>query len=362
MRTARFVLALVVTALLVTGCAAPAPTAAPAPPPTAANVAPTKVPATAAPATSAPTAVPAKPFRIAMVTPSAKNDLAFSQSMYDALVALQNEMGKDKLEFAYSENMTAVADAAAAIRDYASKGYDLVIAHGSQYGSALPDIAKDFPKTAFAWGTTVDTFESKGVKNVFAYTVLSDQGGYVEGVMAAMLTKSGTIGVIGPIAAGDGKRTVDGFVAGVKATKPEANVQVQYTGSFSDVALASQAAQTQISSGADVLTGTGQMVVGAISVAKDKKVLWFGNQASQTPLAPEIVVANQVYDWTGVLKDIIANVKQGTLGAKVFTLTLQNGGIKIEYNPSFKLPAEVKAAAEKASKGLADGTISTGVK
>jgi len=84
-----------------------------------------------APATTAP----AEKFRVAVVMPSAINDLAFSQSMYDALVRIQNDMGgPDKFEIVYSENMFVVDDAAAAIRDYASQGYNLVIAHGSQYG------------------------------------------------------------------------------------------------------------------------------------------------------------------------------------------------------------------------------------
>jgi len=100
-----------------------------------------------------PTEAPAAgPFRVAVVMPSAINDLAFSQSMYDALMRIQEEMGgPDKFEFVYSEGMFVVDDAAAAIRDYASKGYNLVIAHGSQYGSSLQEIAPDFPETAFAW-------------------------------------------------------------------------------------------------------------------------------------------------------------------------------------------------------------------
>ena len=87
--------------------------------------------------------------------------------------------------------MFVVEDAAAAIRDYASKGYDLVIAHGSQYGSSLVEIAPDFPETSFAHGTTVDTFVDKGVNNVFAYEARSEEGGYVNGVVAAMLSTSG---------------------------------------------------------------------------------------------------------------------------------------------------------------------------
>ena len=75
------------------------------------------------------------------------------------------------------------------------------------------------------------------------------------------------------------------------------------------------AAKTHIASGADILTGSSQSVVGSIGAAKDKgKVLWFGTQADQASLAPKLVVASQVYDWTGMLKDIIAKHKSGVLG------------------------------------------------
>ncbi len=299
----------------------------------------------------------AEPFRVAVVMPSAINDLAFSQSMYDALVAIQEEWGEENFEFAYSEGMFVVDDAAAAIRDYASQGYDLVIAHGSQYGSSLVEIAPDFPDTSFAWGTTVDTFADQGITNVFAYEARSEQGGYVNGVMAAMLTESNVIGVIGPIETGDAKLYVDGFVAGVAATNPDAEVNVNYIGSFSDVALAAEAANTHIDAGADVLTGTAQMVVGAIGVAEENGVLWFGTQSSQTELAPSIVVANQVYDWTVALDQMIELIQAGTLGGQAFSLTLENGGLTIEYNPDFDLPDDVRAAAEEAIQGIIDGSI-----
>jgi basic membrane protein A len=304
-----------------------------------------------------PTAAPAKPFRVAVVMPSKINDLAFSQSMFDALTAIQNEMGADKFEFKYSDNMFVVDDAAAALRDYATQGYDLVIGHGSQYGSSLVEIAPDFPNTSFAWGTTVDTFADKGVKNVFAYEARSEQGGYVNGVVAALLSKSGAIGVVGPIETGDAKLYVDGFKAGVAATKPDVKVNVNWIGSFSDVALASEAAQTHIANGADELTGTAQMVVGAVGVAKDKGVLWFGTQSNQTSLAPTIVVASQVYKWDVVLRQLIDMIKGGTLGGKSFQIDLANKGEVVEFNPDYKLPADVQKAAEDTIKGISDGSI-----
>jgi basic membrane lipoprotein Med (substrate-binding protein (PBP1-ABC) superfamily) len=301
-------------------------------------------------------------FRVAVIMPSTTTDLAFSQSMYDALLKIQDDMGgPDKMELVYSENMFVVDDAAAAIRDYASQGYDLIIAHGSQYGSSLKEIAPDFPTTAFAHGTTVDTFVDEGINNVFAYEAASEEGGYVNGVMAGKLTESNIIGVVGPIETGDAKLYIDGFVAGVNASNADAQVNVNYIGSFSDVALASEAASTHISAGADVLTGSAQMVVGAIGKAEENNVLWFGTQASQTSLAPSIVVANQIYDWTVVLNDIIDQMDNEVYGGKSYVITLENGGQVIEYNPDFDLPADVKQLAEDTIQGIKDGSITIAV-
>ena len=350
-----FLTLMLTLSLVLSACGAPAatqppaPTAAPAtqaPATQAATQAATEAPATQAPATGA--------FRVAVVMPSAKNDLAFSQSMYDALTRVQQEMGKDKFDFVFSENMFVVDDAAAAIRDYASQGYNLVIAHGSQYGSSLQEIAPDFPKTSFAWGTTADTF---GQPNIFAYQASSEEGGFVNGVMAATLSKSNVIGVIGPIETGDAKLYVDGFKAGALSVKPNAKVNVNYIGSFSDTALAAEAAKTHIAAGADVLTGSAQMVTGAIGVAKDKNVLWFGTQSNQTSLAPSIVVASQVYHWEGILKEMISSIQSGTLGGKTFTANLANGGEVIEFNPDSTVAKDAQTLANTTIEGIKNGSV-----
>jgi basic membrane protein A len=209
-------------------------------------------------------------FKVAIVAPSASNDLAFTQSMVDAANILLEDgtIG----EVAITDGTFVVDDAAVAIRDYASEGYDLVIGHGSQYGGSISEIAKDFPETAFAWGTSADTF---GLANVSSYEAASDQGGRVMGIMAAALSQADNVGIVGPIEVGDAKLYVDGFKAGVLANKPSATVNVNYIDSFSDVALASEAAQSLIGAGADVLSGTAQMVVGAVGVAARVQMVRF---------------------------------------------------------------------------------------
>ena len=298
----------------------------------------------------------AAPLRIAVVMPSATSDMAFSQSMWSALQSVQKDMGgASAIELKYSENTWNVPDAAAAVRDYASQGFDIVIAHGSQYGSSVQEIAKDFPEVTFAWGTDVNTF---GMKNVYAYTAAAEQGGYVNGVLAAKLSKARKIGVTGPVEVGDAKTYIDGFLQGVQSVDKSITISKTWTGSFSDVALMAAAAKTHIASGADVLTGSSQSVVGSIGAAKDKGgVLWFGTQADQASLAPDLVVASQVYDWTGMLKDIISKHKKGVLGGITYTLTLSNGGLKIAYNPAFGIPAAMKKAGDAAIQGITKGSI-----
>jgi basic membrane protein A len=308
--------------------------------------------------TSAPASTSAPPsgssvatLKVALIEPSLRNDLAFSQSMYAAVRSLAGPM---HLTVSVSDNLFNVTDAGNAMRQYAAGGYNLVIAHGSQYGGIVQQLAPQFPKTSFAWGTAGVTY---GLKNVFAYQANSQEGGYVEGYMAALLSKSKVLGIIGPIDVGDAHLYVVGFKAGALAADPKATVRASFTGSFSDDTLMQAAAKSYVSEHADVLTGTSQAVVGAIGVAKQDAVAWFGTQSDQSSLAPSQVVASQVYDWSGVLRQIITAIRGGVLGGATYTITLGNGGEKIAYNPSYSLSASVKAAGDKVVSEIIGGSV-----
>ncbi len=303
---------------------------------------------TGATATTSAGTSSAKPLRIALVAPSAADDLAFTQSMVDALHAL-----KEPIDLSITDGTFVVEEAATAIREYAKAGNDIVIAHGTQYGASLAEIAPDFPNTTFLWGTSTDTM---GLPNVFAYAPAAAEGGYVNGITGAAISKSGILGVVGPIEAGDAVTYINGFKKGALAGGAS-DVPITYTGSFGDVALAAEAAKALIANGADVLTGSAQMVVGAIGVAADDKVPWFGTQANQASLAPTDVVASQVYHWEVILEQIIAKRAAGTLGGEAFEINLANGGLVIEFNDGYPLPADARAKADAAIAGIKDGSI-----
>ena len=296
------------------------------------------------------------PFRVAAVAPSATNDLAFSQSMYDALLTIQEAMGEENFEFVFQDGTFIVDDAAVALREWAASGeYDLVIAHGSQFGAILEELAPEFPDVSFAWGTDVNTF---GLDNVFAYTAAAEEGGYVNGAIAGGLSETGVIGVVGPIEVGDAKLYVDGFVAGAEAMA-DVEVNVTYIQSFSDVPLATEAAETFLANDADILTGSAQMVVGPIAVAKDAEVLWFGTQSSQAELSEDIGMVFQVYKWEVVVEDIMASIAEGVLGGESYVIDLENGGLVMEISEArFADDEEGLEALQAQVDELVEGIIS----
>ena len=347
--------------LIAAGCggtASSAPAAASAAPP--ASVAPaasapaasTAAVASAAAASVAPSAAAAgSVLKVALVAPSAKNDLSWTQTMVAGLQSVQQSAN---LQIAISDNQFVTADAGNIIRQYASEGYNLIIAHGSQYGSTIQQLAPQFPNVSFAWGTAGSTYN---LPNVFAYLAAANEGGYVEGAMAAMLSKSHVLGAIGPIAAGDDQLFIDGFAAGAKSVDKSVTIHPVYTGSYSDASLYATAAKTFVAGGADVLAGTTQASAGAIGVARQNNLPWFGNDWSMASLAPKSVVATEIYNWAPVLTQMVTSIRAGKLGGATYTINLGNGGETIEFNSGYALPANVKAKADELIKGITDGSI-----
>ena len=296
--------------------------------------------------------------RVAIVMPSSITDLSWSQAIYEWSGSRYRRswVAQDAMEIAYTEGMFDVSAAAETLRGYAEDGYDLVIAHGTQYGTSLFDLAPDFPETSFAWGTASDTGEEAGLSNIFAYEAAAEEGGYVNGVMAAHMTESNVVGIVGPIPAGDALLYIVGFTQGVNDTDPDVEVLLAYVGSFSDVAAGTEVGNTHLAAGADILTGTSQMVVGAIEAVENAGGYWFATQSDQSPQWPDAVVASQVYNWGPVLQDMIERHQDGQMGGVAYKLTLANGGQSFVFG-SVSISADILAAAGQAAAGILSGDI-----
>jgi len=309
--------------------------------------------------TATPETVAVEPFRVAYINPSLNADSAWGQAMYESIKNVQNEVGEENFELVFSENMYVVPDAMAAARDYASQGYDLVIAHSAAYGATIADTAVNYPDVSFALSSTASivSYQEQGVENIFGYAGKCEDQGYLAGVMAAKMTKNGNIGVCGPVDTGDNHLFFAGFNQGVEATNPDAKINSIWTGSFADVPAMTACAETQIQAGADVVAGASQASVGSVALAQEKGVPFFFFQGDYSKMAPKAIVASASYDWTDIIREMMQAHQAGFVGGKTWVATVKNGGLPMVFNPEYEVPADVKAAFDDAYEKIISGEI-----
>jgi len=304
-------------------------------------------------------AAPKSKVRIALIVESTVDDKGWCQAMHDAISAVQKKYGNELVEYNYSEKMKPV-DAGSAARQYASKGFDVIIAHGAQYKNLVLEMAEEFPKTTFVFGTSADV----GPKNVFTYMPQSEQTGYLNGLIAGAVTKSNVVGLVGPVDGGDAARYDRGFVLGVKAANPKAEVKVAHTGSFGDFVKAAELAHTQVKAGADVLTGSSQQAAGAlraVATYKDQPIWWVGQDVAQLKVPESFkVIAAASYNYAPVVEAIVDKRQAGVLGGENIPLNFANGGFVYEFNGAVGpvLTPQLRKQVESAKGDLQTGKLS----
>jgi basic membrane protein A len=303
-------------------------------------------------------APPKTKVRIALIVESTVDDKGWCQSMNDAIKSVQKEYGANLVEYSYSEKMKPV-DAGSAARQYAAGKFDIIICHGAQYKNLVLEMADDYPATSFAFGTSADI----GPKNVFTYMPESEQTGYLNGIIAGMVTKTNIVGLVGPVDGGDAARYDRGFVLGARSVNAKVDVKVAHTGSFGDFVKAAELAQTQVKAGADFLTGSSQQAIGALRAVaefKDKPIWWAGQDTSQLSIPESYkVLAASSYDYAAVVKELIAKREAGVLGGVNIPMNFANKGFVYEFNPKVGpvLTPAIRKAVDKAKGELTTGKL-----
>ncbi|WP_422480088.1 BMP family lipoprotein [Pleomorphochaeta sp. DL1XJH-081] len=286
--------------------------------------------------------------KIALIIENTIDDKGWCQAMHDG-ITLAMEQNPGRIEYSYSEKMKPV-DAGSAVLQYAGQGYDIIIGHGAQYKNLITEMAAEYPEISFAFGTSSEIVGD----NVFSYMPESEETGYLNGLIAGMLTKSNTIGLIGPVDGGDAARYNRGFVLGVQEVNPSANVMVAHTGSFSDFVKATEVAQSQIRSGADILTGSSQQALGglrAVADYPDDEIWWVGQDLAQIGI-PEgyKVLSASSYNYAAVINTLVDKLDAGILGGENIPMNFNNDGFIFKFNEATKsrITPEIEAKVNEA--------------
>ena len=279
---------------------------------------------------------------IAIVYSDTVDDKGWCQSMDNGV---KNAIAKG-YEIDYTPVESVQVPDAPNTLDQLAENYDIIIVHGAQFTAATTEIAAEYPNQVFAIGTSDEILGD----NIFTYMPMSEEPGYINGVIAGMMTKSNKVGIVGSTDGADSARYVRGFVMGLQESNPNAEYMLSWTGSFSDTVGAGDIGNTFIQAGCDVLVGPAQQAVGALrNVAAADGVLWVGQTTAQLIDFPEVCVAAADYDYSAVVVGLIDRVAEGKTGNECLPLNYNNNGFVYTFSENAELlPQDVRAAAQAA--------------
>jgi len=284
----------------------------------------------------------AEPVSVAVVYSDTVDDKGWCQSMD---TGIKNAIAKGfEIDYTPVESV-AIPDAPNTLGQLADN-YDVIIVHGAQFTSAATEVAEEYPDQVFALGTSDQILGD----NIFTYMPMSEEPGYINGVIAAMTTKANKVGIVGPTDGGDSARFIRGFVKALNDTKPEVEYMLSWTGSFSDTVGAGDIGKTFIEAGCDVLVGPSQQAVGALrNVDAAEGIIWVGQTTSQIVDFPGCVAAAADYDYSAVIINIVERMAEGKVGGENIPLNYNNGGFVYTFSENTELlSGDVKAAAQAA--------------
>ncbi len=291
-------------------------------------------------------------YKMVLMLPGPINDQSWNATNYSGLVACNEELGTN---IEYIEFVQA-SDYESTFRNYAERGYDLVLAAGTQFDEAANKIAPSYPDTTFCVVNGMIS-DSPNVAPIFPKEY---EASFLAGVIASFVTENGNIATVGgfPNKAMIDLLDVYEATAASYAMKNglEVNAVRAYSNSWSDLALGKQMAETMIDNGADTLFFyANQVGLGAIQAAKEKGAKFIGFSSNQNDIAPGTVVASIGFDFAIFYKWAVAQFLNGTLEGKVNMAGLKEGIFLPYYTDA--IGDDVKAAVEQATKDAIAGNV-----
>ncbi|GAB4384885.1 BMP family lipoprotein [Albidovulum sp.] len=280
-----------------------------------------------------------------------KFDKSFNEAAFNGAERWKAETGGTYKEL----EMQSEAQREQALRRLATSGANPVVMTGFAFGDVLNKVAPDFPDTKFA---IIDMVVDQ--PNVKSVVFNEHEGSYLVGMLAALASKTGTVGFIGGMDIPLIRKFGCGYAQGVKAVNPDAKIVINMTGTtptaWNDPVKGAELAKAQKAQGADVIyAAAGGTGIGVLQAAADEGILSIGVDSNQNYLHPGQVLTSMVKRVDNAVYEAFKEGENMTTGVNVMGLANNGVGYALdEYNAGLvtdEMKAQVDAAAEKIKSG-----------
>jgi basic membrane lipoprotein Med (substrate-binding protein (PBP1-ABC) superfamily) len=291
------------------------------------------------------------PLRAALLTAGPVSDAGWYAGAYEGLLLLRDSLGAD---VSHQQTRTP-AEFDEAFLSYAGSGYDLIFAHGFEYQDAAIRAGERFPETMI-----VVSGGGRVSANVVPLVFELEEGSYLAGMLAAGVSESGVVGMVGGVAIPPVEGTFRAFEAGARAVDPDVRILESFTGSWDDVAAAKEAAVAQLGRGADVLIhnvdaasfGVFQAVREARAAGRNAWAL--GMNRDQNDVAPDVILGSAVIRIPDAFLETALAWQAGELGGRPIYAGQAEEVVDFVLNPELaaRVPADLVAAIDAARERI----------
>jgi len=306
-------------------------------------------PVAAAPASAPASAPAAEPLKIGFIYVGPVGDGGWTFSHDAARKAIEAKFG-DKVKTSFVEKVPEGPDAERVIRDLVAQGNKMVFATSFGYGDAMEKVAKDFPEVFFEHATGYKT-----APNLRVYEGRFYEDAYLAGIVAGKMTKTGTLGFVGSFPIPEVLRNLNAYLLGAQSVNAKAKLKVVWVSSWFDPPKETEAAQTLINGGADVLLQNTDSSAVLQTAEKNGKYA-FGWDSDMSAYSAKAHLGSAVLNWAVYYEKAVNDVLN-----KTWKTESTKWGTKEGMNDFVKLndvvPDDVKKLVDTAKAGLKDGSV-----
>ncbi len=284
-----------------------------------------------------------------------KDDRSFNSAAYAGATKAEKDL-KIELKYVEATDTNAIENLH---RAFARKDFDLVIGIGFAQKEAVRKVAAQFPKIKFA---IVDGEVS--APNVRALMFAEHEGSFLVGALAAMASKTHSVGFVGGMDIPLIRRFAMGYAAGAKYVDPKITVTENYVGvtgeAWNNPAKSKELALSQYGKGADVVFAcAGASNSGVFDAAEDKKKFAIGVDSNQNWIKPGAILTSMMKAVDVAVYDTIKDTQEGKFTAGIVQFGLKNNGVNYtldKYNEKLITP-DMKKKVEEIKKKIIAGQI-----
>ena len=301
----------------------------------------------AAPASAA--APKAEPFKAAWVYVGPVGDAGWTYAHDVGRKAVEAEFG-DKVKTTFVEKVPEGADAERVFRDLATQGNKIIFATSFGFMEQMLKVAGEFPDVKFEHATGYKT-----APNLRIYDAKFYEDAYQAGVIAGSVTKTNTIGFVGSFPIPEVLRNINAFTLGAQSVNPKVKTKVVWVSTWFDPPKESEAAQSMINGGADVLLqNTDSSAV--LQTAEKNGKFAFGWDSDMSAVAPKAHLASCVVIWDGYYKKAIKEAMDGSWKTERTVWGVKEGQNELAKIAD-SVPEAAKKKVEEVKAGMKAGTF-----